>query len=197
MGPDVASMEIVTAQGIIVCLRHGLDGGESVATLFVGGALGGLSGPAGGLFHRMASAHGGVRVHYRRPGEMDDCLLDVLLVHHLLVRRGIEKVILVGHSFGGAVAIAAGAILGEATAGVVALSTQVPGTEHVAKLAGRPLLLLHGDRDGILPDACSRHVFEQAAEPKELVILGGDGHLLDKRTDEVTARVDAFITQHS
>ena len=84
--------------------------------------------------------------------------MDVLLVHHLLARRGVARVVLVGHSFGGAVAIAAGALLGPATAGVVALSTQVPGTEHVDKLAGTPLLLVHGDADGVLPDLCSRNV---------------------------------------
>src|SRR5947207_2281585 len=115
---DVAVLEVVTAGGIITCLRHGAD--ASLTTLFVGGALGGLSGPAGGLYHRLASELGGVRIHYRHPGHMEDCLMDVLLVEHLLRRRGVEQVVLVGHSFGGAVAVGAGALLGTATAGVVA-----------------------------------------------------------------------------
>src|SRR3954469_23689588 len=127
LGRDVVAMEVITADGIITCLRHGDP--EGATTVCVGGALGGLSGPAGGLYHRLASALGGVRIHYRKPGSMDDCLMDVLLVQHLMRRRGVERAVLVGHSFGGAVAIGAGALLGPATAGVVALSTQVPGTE--------------------------------------------------------------------
>jgi pimeloyl-ACP methyl ester carboxylesterase len=193
LGPAVASMEVVTADGIITCLRHGLDAGEEATTLFVGGALGGLSGPAGGLYHRVASEVGGVRIHYRKPGRMDDCLMDVLLVQHLLARRGVERVVVVGHSFGGAVAIGAGVLLGPAIAGVVALSTQVPGTESVDRLAGTPLLLIHGDNDAVLPDLCSRNVYERAGDPKELVILPGEGHLLDGVADSLGERVTAFI----
>lgn len=185
-------MEVVTADGIITCIRHGLEAGEDGTVLFVGGALGGLSGPAHGLYDRVARRTGGVRLHYRKPGRMDDCLMDVLLVHHLLARRGVERVVLVGHSFGGAVAIAAGALLGPATAGVVALSTQVPGTEHVDKLAGIPLLLVHGDADGVLPDLCSHNVYERAGEPRELVILEGEGHLLEGATETLVDMVCGF-----
>jgi pimeloyl-ACP methyl ester carboxylesterase len=188
-------MEVITADGIITCLRHGLDNGEESTALFVGGALGGLSGPAGGLYHRVASQTGGVRIHYRKPGRMDDCLLDVLLVHHLLSRRGVERVVLVGHSFGGAVAIGAGVLLGAVTAGVIALSTQVPGTEQVDRLEGTPLLLVHGDQDAVLPDLCSSNVYERARDPKELVILPGEGHLLDGVADSLAERVETFITR--
>ncbi|RPI07718.1 MAG: hypothetical protein EHM63_07370, partial [Actinobacteria bacterium] len=99
VAPDIAVMEVVTADGIIVCLRHGLDAGEDSTTLFLGGALGGLSGPAHGLYHTVGRRLGGVRIHYRKPGHLEDCLFDVLLVQHLLSRRGVERVALVGHSF--------------------------------------------------------------------------------------------------
>ncbi len=180
VAPDIVVMEVVTADGIIVCLRHGLDAGEEAATLFLGGALGGLSGPAHGLYHKVARRLGGVRIHYRKPGHLEDCLFDVLLVHHLLSRRGVERVALVGHSFGGAVAIGAGVLLGPATAGVVALSTQVPGTDGVDRLVA-PILLVHGDSDGVLPDLCSRNVYERAtsSRSRDLVVLPGEGHLLD------------------
>lgn len=194
LGPSVASMEVITADGIITCLRHGLDAGEEATVIYLGGALGGLSGPAHGLYHTLAREHGGVRVHYRKPGRLEDCLMDVLLVQHLLGRRGVERVVLVGHSFGGAVAIGAGALLAGATAGVVALSTQVPGTEQVDRLAGRPLLLVHGDADGVLPDLCSHNVYDRAGDPKELVILPGEGHLLDGVADQLVALVGSFIT---
>jgi pimeloyl-ACP methyl ester carboxylesterase len=195
VAPDIAVMEVVTADGIIVCLRHGLDAGEDATALFVGGALGGLSGPAHGLYHTVARRLGGVRIHYRKPGHLEDCLFDVLLVQHLLSRRGVERVALVGHSFGGAVAVGAGVLLASVTAGVVALSTQVPGTEAVDRLTA-PLLLVHGDNDGVLPDLCSRNVHERAtsARSRELVVLPGEGHLLDgAAASDLADRVTAFL----
>src|SRR4051812_39128419 len=121
LGRDVAAMEVITADGIITCLHHTtpeMNGDEASTTIFLGGALGGLSGPAHGLYHRLAATLGGIRLHYRKPGRMEDCLMDVLLVHHIMQRRGLQRIVLVGHSFGGAVAIGAGALLGEVTAGV-------------------------------------------------------------------------------
>ena len=75
----------------------------------------------------------------------------------------------------------------------MASKIQVPGTEHVDKLAGIPLLLIHGEADGVLPDLCSRNVHDRAGEPKELVILSGEGHLLDGATDVLIEKVTAFI----
>src|SRR4051794_9828809 len=195
LGRDVAAMEVITADGIITCLHHGAEGevASHLTTIFVGGALGGLSGPAHGLYHRLASVLGGVRLHYRKPGRMEDCLMDVLLVHHILQRRGVERVVLVGHSFGGAVAIGAGALLGDATAGVVALSTQVPGTELVDRLTGTPLLLIHGENDGVLPDLCSHNVYARAGEPKDLIILPGEGHVLDGAAERLVDELTRFI----
>ena len=44
-----------------------------------------------------------------------------------------------------------------------------------------PILLVHGDSDGVLPDLCSRNVYERAtsARSRDLVVLPGEGHLLD------------------
>src|SRR5437763_2914493 len=193
LGPDVVAMEVITADGIITCLRHGDP--DEVTTVFVGGAVGGLSGPAGGLYHRVASALGGVRLHYRKPGHMEDCLMDVLLIQHILHRRGIERLVLVGHSFGGAVAIGAGALLADACAGVVALSTQVPGTELVDRLAGTPILLIHGENDGVLPDLCSRNVYARAGEPKQLILLPGEGHVLEGAAQRLGDELTRFITE--
>lgn len=194
LGPGVASVEVVTLAGIVVCLRHAGPGdGDEAAVLFCGGALGGLSGPMR-VFERTAQSTGGVRIHYRRPGELDDCVTDVLLLAHLLERTGAQRFVLVGHSFGGAVAIAAGIALGEACVGVATLASQVPGAEHVAELAGTPLLLIHGDRDAILSDMCSRWLYEEAGEPKDLVIVPGEGHLFEGMGDALTERLTGFVT---
>ena len=185
-------MEVFTDQGVIVCIRHGLDAGQQTAVLCVSGALGGLSGPGNGIFHEICQQLGGVRIHYRKPNDSTHCVFDVLLVHHLLAEQGVEKVVLVGHSFGGAIAIAAGIHLGEATAGVVTLATQVPGAEGISELGGRPILLIHGDSDDILNHQCSEFLHAKAQEPKELVIVPGEGHLFTGVSDVLVDRVVDF-----
>jgi uncharacterized protein len=46
----------------------------------------------------------------------------------------------------------------------------------IAALAPRPLLIVHGDRDPIIPLARAREVYRAAREPKELLIIHGAGH---------------------
>ncbi len=192
IGNGVTCMEVFTDQGVIVCLRHGLESGETNAVLCVPGALGGLSGPGRGIFHDICTQLGGVRIHYRKPNDITHCIFDVLLVQHLLADRGVNKAVLVGHSFGGAIAIAAGVHLGDATAGVITLASQVPGAEGVAELAGTPLLLIHGDQDEILNHQCSQYLYGAASDPKELVIVPGEGHMFTGVSDALVDRVLAF-----
>lgn len=48
----------------------------------------------------------------------------------------------------------------------------------IARAAGRPILLVHGDKDDIVPVACNDILFNAAKEPKERVFLPG-GHVPD------------------
>ncbi len=41
--------------------------------------------------------------------------------------------------------------------------------EHVAQIAPRPLLLIHAERDDVVPLAHAREVFERAGEPKQWI----------------------------
>jgi dipeptidyl aminopeptidase/acylaminoacyl peptidase len=54
--------------------------------------------------------------------------------------------------------------------------------EYIDKVAPKPLLLVHGDQDEVVPVAHAEKLFEYAGEPRELVILPGAGHRL--RQDE-------------
>jgi pimeloyl-ACP methyl ester carboxylesterase len=193
LAPELSLVEVYTVDGTIPCLRHGGPGdGEAGVALFVGGALGGLSGPAGGLYARVAARTGGIRLHYRHPGELVACVADVVLVADLLLRRGAARVVLVGHSFGGAVAVGAGVALRDRCTGVVTLATQAPGCERVDELSA-PILLFHGDEDAILPDLSSRLVEGLAGGPSELVILPGEDHLLSGAADLLDERVSGFV----
>lgn len=54
--------------------------------------------------------------------------------------------------------------------------------KHVAAVAPRPLLLIHGDADEIVPYAHAERLFAAARRPKELARLTGGGHQI--RRDE-------------
>lgn len=179
-----------TTRGEIAGILHPCEG-ESGAAIFVGGALGGLDGPARAVYARLAAEmqsqpHGlsSLRLHYRQPGEFTECVLDVLAGISFLKGVGARRVALVGHSFGAAVVIKSGE-LSELVAGVAALSPQLYGTRTVERLSPRALLLVHGTADGVLDCAASKDIYERAREPKRLVLYDGAGHSLASCADEL------------
>ncbi|HEX8329003.1 MAG TPA: dienelactone hydrolase family protein [Hymenobacter sp.] len=189
----VQELTLHTNQGGITARLHpGPEGAPAV--VWVGGAGGGLDGPAWGMYPRLAgqlAAQGlaSLRLHYRHPNHFEDCVMDTLLgAEYLAQQHGYRNIALVGHSFGGAVVIAAGALSDTVTA-VVAMSSQTYGTDLAPRVSPRPLLLVHGTEDEILPDACSRNIFERALEPKELRLYPGCRHGLDECRDQVDTDV--------
>lgn len=198
IAPDVHHLEIYTLQGLLTMLWHGDPQAEQVVVMG-GGGMGGLLGPAGGLYHDLgqrlaAQGIGTIRVGYRKPNDLTSCVLDVAAAADLATRTGAKQFITVGHSFGGAVALQVGIILGEHCAGVVTLSTQSAGCEDGAALGATPLLLLHGDRDEILPPDTSA-VVQMIVGHGDLVILPGAGHLLTQAHDELRERLGTWIPE--
>lgn len=187
---------IRTSGGDIACLYHP-DQRREGAVVWVGGAAGGFSGPAGGIYADLATALAeeglrSLRLHYRRPGDFTACVLDVLAGLSYLRRDGVRRAALVGHSFGGAVAIAAGALSPLAVA-VVGLSSQTYGARSVDRLAPRALLLVHGGRDQRLPPRCSEQVYAWAKEPKGLVIYPEAGHSLYQCRDALRDLLQSWL----
>ena len=170
-----------TSRGDIECLFHPCPG-ETGGVIWFCGSLGGFDGPSFGIFSSLSGelidqGISSLRLNYRIPGDFDECVLDVLVGVHFLKGHNIDRVVLAGHSFGGAVAIMAGTLSPEVKA-VVGLSSQTFGAQLVDRLAPKPLLLIHGQRDRNLPVRCSHQIYEWAKEPKELVIYQGSGHFL-------------------
>ena len=202
-GPDGA-LEVVidTSRGEIPGVLYPCEG-DSGAAVFLGGALGGLDGPAGGLYPRLAQTLAApeepsgltcLRLHYRQPGEFQECVLDVLGGLSFLKGIGARRVALVGHSFGAAVAIKAGE-LSELVAGVAALSPQLYGTRSVERLAPRSLLLAHGAADSVLDPAASQDIYDRALEPKRLVLFEGAGHSLMPCREELFELVRRWLVE--
>jgi dipeptidyl aminopeptidase/acylaminoacyl peptidase len=145
----------------------------------VGGAGGGVNGPAG-IYEELATRlqREGIvalRLDYRHPNHLDDCVHDVLAACDFLRHEGVDRVVLLGWSFGGAVVITAGAI-SHLVVGVATVASQTYGANAVAHLSPKSLLLLHGTGDTTLPDSCSRQLYAEAGEPKKLVLYPGDNH---------------------
>lgn len=174
--------------------------GSRAAVVAVGGVGGGFDTPADRLYPRLGEALrplglSTLRVRFRDPRDLHEAAHDVLAAVTALETMGIGHVALVGHSFGGAVVVLAGAA-SPAVVTVVTLATQSYGTDSVAELAPRPLLLLHGTSDTILPPASSVSVFRRAADPKELGLFDGAGHGLDEAAREVFERVQGWLLEH-
>jgi fermentation-respiration switch protein FrsA (DUF1100 family) len=191
--PDADGTErlrLLTDAGDITCRLHPSETGET-AVLWVFGAGGGLNGPAGGLYPRLAAQLRplgvmSLELAYRLPARLVPCVQDVLAGLDWLAGQGRRRIALVGHSFGGAVVISAGAVRQEVVA-VAALSSQTAGTELARAISPRPLLLVHGLQDEILPAACSRDIHRRAAEPKALILYPRCRHGLDECRDALDA----------
>jgi len=197
-GPQQRHIEIYTMEGLLSLFRHGPLDAENVI-LMVGGAMGGVLGPAEGLYYDLAESFasagiGTIRVGYRKPNDLGRCLHDTAAAADLATRSGGRRFITMGHSFGGAVAIQAGVAFRDHCAGVVTLSTQSAGCENADALGSTPLLLIHGDKDEILPMMASQMV-QMIAGQGEVVILPGTGHLLTEAADDLRRRLGAWIPE--
>ena len=123
--------------------------------------------------------------------------LDGLAIYDAVASRPVqaENIVLFGRSLGGAVAIEtslrrpAGAVVLESVfRSVPALAREhywfVPSVvirtrmDNESKIAGveAPTLVLHGDRDTIVPLAHGRRLFERAARPAHFHVIEGAGH---------------------
>lgn len=200
--PDPLRLELRlgTSRGEISALLD-VSEGQPGAVVFCSGAMGGaheVIGPGGRVYERLAEELPGqgvstLRFHYRMAGEFEECVLDVLGACSFLGGVGAERIVLVGHSFGGAVVIKAGQIL-PSVCGVVSLSPQLFGTRQVEQL-GKPLLLVHGTADGILHHAASEDIYKRALDPKRLVLIPDGGHGLAEDPETVHRELSGFIRQ--
>ena len=111
LGQNLRQVEMYTRRGLLSLLWHEPDDvAQKVGVVMVGGAMGGTLGPGDSLFHALGEALVAVgvpsiRLSYRKPNDMDSCCVDTAAAVQLLVGSGADAVVIMGHSFGGAVAI--------------------------------------------------------------------------------------------
>lgn len=67
---------------------------------------------------------------------------------------------------------------------------KVDPINHVAGIAPRPLLLIHGSQDELVPVSHTHRLYEKALKPKKLSIIDGAGHRLRREDMMVSAILD-------
>lgn len=198
LSPTLRQVELYTTRGLLSLLWHEPQGvARNVAVLMVGGAMGGTLGPGESLFHELGESLSNegipsIRMSYRKPNDLDRCCVDAAAGVQLLVGSGADSVVLMGHSFGGAVAVRVGVGLSEMVGGVVTFATQSAGCEVAGGLQGKPLLMFHGDSDSILPVEASE-VVRAMAGSGDLHIMEGDDHLLARSHNDMLSIIRPWL----
>jgi alpha/beta superfamily hydrolase len=170
---------------------------SSRAVVWVCGARGGFGGPGSGLYAQLAQefTEAGItslRMDYRYPNNIQECALDLVAGAGFLRATGYGPAVVVGHSFGGAVVIAAGSVSDNIGA-VVSLSPQTYGAQGAGLLSPKPLLVVHGKADTRLPFSCAVAIHDWAKEPRELVLYEGAEHRLDECREELADLLRRWI----
>ena len=190
---------IRTNRGDIPAILHAAPD-TTRAVVWVCGARGGFGGPGSGLYAQLAQelTEQGItslRMDYRYPNQIHECALDLVAGAGFLRATGHGPAVVVGHSFGGAVVIAAGSV-SDNIAGVVSLSPQTYGAQGAGMLSPKPLLVVHGKADTRLPFSCAVAIHDWAKEPKELVLYEGAEHRLDECREELADLLRRWIPDH-
>ncbi|MFJ9697715.1 alpha/beta hydrolase [Kitasatospora sp. NPDC101183] len=129
-------------------------------------------------------AVGTVRYRHRGwNGSRADAAHDALAaLDELAERLGPVPTVLVGHSMGGRAALQAGGH--PSVTGLVALAPWCPAEDPCEQLAGRTVLMLHGDRDTVTPPA-DTHAFAARSRAAGARVcgytVGGSGHAMLQR----------------
>jgi dienelactone hydrolase len=187
--------KISTLRGTVRGVLYPVEGTRA-AMVMVGGAGGDTAGPAGIYdelaIHLQTRGAEALRLEYRTPNQLDECVYDLLAGIEALGQRGVEREVLVGWSFGGAVVISAGAESDDVV-GVATVASQSYGAEAVGELSPeKSLLLIHGTADRVLPYELSERLYAQAGEPKELVLYPDDGHGVERHRSEMLEKLHGW-----
>ncbi|KAJ5641474.1 hypothetical protein N7490_005474 [Penicillium lividum] len=172
------------------------------AVVLVSGAGGGVSGP-GGIYPSLADKIAlllsipCIRLDYRTPAEKGPCIADIhAALDHLHEKYGAQKFLLVGWSFTGP-CFSVAAQEPTRVLGVVAIASQIAGTEGIKELSPRPLLLLHGEDDKVLASSCSETLFHQYGDRgnRRIRLFPGDDHGLTRNAALVERKIFVFAAR--
>jgi uncharacterized protein len=67
--------------------------------------------------------------------------------------------------------------------------------KYIDRIAPRPILLVHGDKDETVPVAHAGRLYDKAHEPKEMTIISGAGHRLRHDERAIKVAMDWILKQ--
>lgn len=181
-------LRISTARGLVKATMYPTAG--HCAVVAIGGWGTKRSSPAKGLYHWLGA---NLRDHnvttlwlqVRKPGHMEECIHDVRAAIQHLLSNGFSQIVLIGHSFGGAVVISAASFEPRVSA-VITLASQNANTANLALLAPRPVLIVHGRNDRVVPSFCADDLYSRAQGNKQLHFVEG-GHAMEDSAQDLRA----------
>ncbi len=177
--------------GVVVCHPHPQYGGSMENDLVVRlGEAFRLRGLATLRFDFRGVGASGGRYDDGR-GEVDDVHAAAAV---LRARLDVDRVALVGYSFGSVMALRAGVAVPEHATGVVAIAPPVRmiGLDFLAGCP-LPLAFVTGDRDQFCPLATIESVRERFAPASTLSLVPGADHFFGGHLDALAARVAELV----
>lgn len=169
------------------------------AVVAIGGCGSGFGSPARGLYARIGQSlqNDGITtlwLRVRKPAELEDAVYDVRAAVKYLTSKGFSNIVLIGHSFGGAAVVSAAAFEPKVS-GLILVASQNACTELVDQMAPRPVLIIHGKNDRVIPQHFAQDMFNRALSPKEIRYFA-DGHCLRRTSEAVFECVSIWLGKH-
>jgi len=200
----MSEITLNTPDGETLVAWHGAAKPNQPTLLYFQGNAGNLSSRSGRAAEYMAKGRGMLMLSYRgyggstgRPTEANN-VADALLAYHWLIDRGVEPkdIVVYGESLGSGVAVqvaaqqpVGGVILDAPYTSIADVGARLyPFLPVRALIMDRydslaridkiktALLIIHGERDTLIPIEMGRTLFEKAKEPKRLAAIAGAGH---------------------
>lgn len=193
-------VQMNTEQGSIECHYYASSFAKK-AVILVGSVGGSFDSPGNNLYPKLATELmkwqiNSLRIRFRDPMDIGEGILDMLAGISFLQNEHIESIGLVGHSFGGAVAIQTAAAVPSIST-VVSLASQSFGAEAITHLQDyQSVLLVHGKKDEVLPAISSVTLYQLAHEPKDIFFYNNASHNLNEVDNPLYEKVKTWILEN-
>lgn len=193
--PNLKSLRFNTTRGAFNALFTAKPGIHK-GVIMLGGYSGGFDGPGqayADLSDRLVHSQiASLRIDYRHAGDCVECGIDTLLALQYLDDDAIRDVIIIGWSFGAAIAMGVGSIA-KTILGVAAVSTIEVADCCTRRLHSKPLLLIHGESDMTSPVAWPQRIYSLLDGPHDLILYPEVGHDMQNVRDRLTDDLHNWI----
>lgn len=202
--PEVQELKLSAAGGVELIAWYGAAKPGQPTILYFHGNAGNLLSRAGRMAEYLSKGHGMLMLSYRgyggsggKPTEANN-VADAGLAYDWLARQGVEHddIILYGESLGSGVAVqlaarvrVGGIILDAPYTSIADVGARLypylpvqslildryDSLTRVGKMSA-PLLIVHGEKDDLIPIEMGRTLFSSAPEPKQFAEIARAGH---------------------